>query len=105
MFNLAKDIHSITNFKRNSGPILNRVIENKSPAVLTLNGSSSVVVVDVDSYQNLIEIANKIKILQSVEIGITQIKQGKLTPGEKVFANLKKMHTEKMKALRNASTI
>ena len=53
MFNFAKDICSVTDFKRNSGTILNRVIEGKAPVVLILNDSSDVVVIDVGSSSKL----------------------------------------------------
>ena len=50
---IHKDICSVTDFKRNSGTILNRVIEGKAPVVLILNDSSDVVVIDVGSSSKL----------------------------------------------------
>ena len=91
MFNVARDICSITDFKRNTGPILDRVIKEKAPAVLTLNGSSSVVVVDVNTYQQLIENAEQVAVLKSIERGIQDVKEGRYTPAEEVFKKMRSM--------------
>ncbi len=95
MFDLIKDICSVTDFKRNSAAILSRVVEEKAPAVLTLNGSSSVVVVDAQTYQDMVREAEYTKVLKLVEARIQGVKNGeKCIPAEDVFAKLRKMTTK-----------
>ena len=101
MFNFAKDICSVTDFKRNSGTILNRVIEEKAPAVLTLNGSSAVVVIDVESYQALLEAVEYARVLKSVEQGIQEVKAGQAVSADSVFDKMRTMLNERKKAQPN----
>jgi prevent-host-death family protein len=50
MINLSKDIHSLTEFKRNTTEFLQRLKETKHPLVLTVNGKAELVVQDAESY-------------------------------------------------------
>lgn len=92
MFDLTKDICSITDFKRNSAAILSRVVEEKAPAVLTLNGSSSVVVIDVETYQDMLNMLEYAKVLKVAESRIQGIKKGvKCNPIEHTFDKMTRM--------------
>ncbi len=102
MFNFVKDICSITDFKKNSGTILNRVIQEKAPTVLTLNGSSAVVVIDVESYQALLEAVEYTRVLKSVEQGIQEVKAGQAVPADNVFDKMRTMLNDRKKAPSNA---
>ncbi len=59
MFNLAHDIDSLTNFKRQSAEYLDRLKESGEPVVLTVNGKANVVIQDAAAYQKLVEAAAK----------------------------------------------
>ncbi len=102
MFNFVKDICSITDFKKNSGTILNRVIQEKAPTVLTLNGSSVAVVVDVETYQALLEAVEYAQVLKSVEQGIQEVKAGQAVSADRVFDKMRTMLNDRKKALSNA---
>lgn len=92
MLNFQTDIRSITEFKRNSAPILARVTKEKAPAILTLNGNSSVVVLDVGTYQELIENLEYVKTLKTVEDRITKLQNGEKTvPVKTVLAEMESM--------------
>ncbi len=56
MINLTRDIHSLTEFKRNTNEFLQRLKQTKSPLVLTVDGKAELVVQDAESYQKLLEI-------------------------------------------------
>ena len=102
MFNFVKDICSITDFKKNSGTILNRVIQEKAPTVLTLNGSSVAVVVDVETYQALLEAVEYAQVFKSVEQGIQEVKAGQAVSADRVFDKMRTMLNDRKKALSNA---
>ena len=52
---LSKDIRSLSDFKRNTGELTERMEESGQPMVLTVNGKAKLVVHDVASYQKLLE--------------------------------------------------
>lgn len=54
MFNLL-DIHSLTEFQRNSRRFLARLQESHKPVVLTINGKAAIVMQDAESYQALLD--------------------------------------------------
>ena len=49
-----KNIHSLTNFKRNTSSYVEKMKESKAPLVLTVNGEAELVVQDAQAYQNLL---------------------------------------------------
>ena len=55
LLDLTKDIHSLSEFKRNSLRFLRRLRESGAPLVLTVNGKAEFVLQDVESYQRLRE--------------------------------------------------
>jgi prevent-host-death family protein len=54
MFNLL-DIHSLTDFQRNTRKFLERLRNSHQPMVLTVNGKAAVVMQDAESYQALLD--------------------------------------------------
>ncbi|MBE9109308.1 type II toxin-antitoxin system Phd/YefM family antitoxin [Nodosilinea sp. LEGE 07298] len=54
MFNLL-DIHSLTDFQRNTRKFLERLRDSHQPMVLTVNGKAAVVMQDAESYQALLD--------------------------------------------------
>jgi prevent-host-death family protein len=54
MINL-KNIHSLTDFKRNASSYVERIRETKAPMLLTINGEAAVIVQDALSFQNLLD--------------------------------------------------
>lgn len=48
------NIHSLTDFKRNTSAYVEKMKESKAPLVLTVNGEASLVVQDAQAYQELL---------------------------------------------------
>jgi prevent-host-death family protein len=84
-----KNIHSLTDFKRNAKDFVEQVKATKLPLVLTVNGKAEVVVQDAETFQAMIErIEQAEEELQTLKlealrgelsIGIEQIKSGSYT--------------------------
>jgi len=53
MLDLTRDIQSLSSFKRNSLQFLQRIRQEGTPLVLTINGRAELVVQDVQAYQEL----------------------------------------------------
>lgn len=50
-----KNIHSLTDFNRNTREHIDRLKESGEPEVLTVNGRAEVVVQDAEAYQQLLD--------------------------------------------------
>lgn len=86
--NLSRDIHPLTNFKRNTSDFLAQLKETGEPVVLTINGKAELVVQDVASYQKLIDIANRADEMESLRIAIEEMKAGQGRPIEAMFTEM-----------------
>jgi prevent-host-death family protein len=88
MLNLSKDIHSLTEFKRNTTEFIEYLKQTKHPLVLTVNGKAELVVQDAESYQALLEAAELVETLKGIKRGIEEMKQGKGKKAEDFFSEL-----------------
>jgi len=50
-----KNIHSLTDFRRNASNYVGQVRETKLPLVLTVNGEAAVIVQDAHAFQQVLE--------------------------------------------------
>ena len=55
MFNIGKDIHSLTDFKRCTSDFVAQLHDTKRAIVLTVNGRPAVVVQDAEAYQLILD--------------------------------------------------
>lgn len=88
MLNLSKDIHSLTEFKRNTTEFIEHLKQTKQPLVLTVDGKAELVVQDAESYQTLLEAAELVETLKGVKRGLEEMKQGKGKKAEDFFSEL-----------------
>jgi prevent-host-death family protein len=77
MINLSKDIHSLTDFKRNTTEFVQRLQPTKHPVVLTVNGKAELVVQDAESYQKLLDAVELLETLKGIKLGWNKGREGK----------------------------
>lgn len=65
--NTGRDIHPLTDFKRNTSHFLSQLKETGQPLVLTINGKAELVVQDAASYQKLADLAERLETIQAVQ--------------------------------------
>jgi prevent-host-death family protein len=92
MINLHRDIHSLTEFKRNTNDFMKQMKETKVPVVLTVNGKAELVVQDAESYQVMLERLERIDALEAIQRGLEQMERGEGRPAEEVFAAFRARH-------------
>ena len=61
---LARDIMSLSTFKRDSSKVMRQMKKTKEPIVLTVNGKAAVVVQDAESYQKLLELKERSEVVE-----------------------------------------
>jgi prevent-host-death family protein len=87
---LSRDIHPLTDFKRNTPEFLRRLKESGHPLVLTVNGKAEIVVQDAKSYQKLLDLAERLETIEAVKEGLASIDKGEGKPRDDVFDALEK---------------
>ena len=63
---LARDIMSLSTFKRDSSKVMRQLKKTKEPVVLTVNGRAEIVVQDAESYQRLLELKERADVIETL---------------------------------------
>lgn len=90
VMNLSRDIHPLTDFKRNTAEFLAQLKQTGDPLVLTINGKAELVVQDAKSYQRLLDIAERLETIQAVKEGLASVERGEGRPLDDVFGDIEK---------------
>src|SRR5258707_2395621 len=80
MLDIGKDIHSLSDFKRNTSEFLDQMRDSGHPLVLTINGKAEIVVQDAASYQKLLDRMDQLEALEGIKPGRADVKAGRVTP-------------------------
>lgn len=89
MLDLANDIRSLSDFKRKTTELLDRIKKTGHPLVLTINGRAEVVVQDAESYQELLD---RVETVEALQRGLADVKAGRTKPARQVFERLRRKH-------------
>ncbi len=95
MIDIMTDIQSLTEFKRNTSDMLSHLKETHRPVVLTVNGKSEVVVQDVESYQKLLDLTEKVQSIEAIKKSLEEIQAGKGISFEDAIFQLKEKYNVK----------
>lgn len=89
MLDLANDIRLLSDFKRNTVDLLERIRKTGNPMVLTINGRAEPVVQDAEAYQALLD---RVETLEGIRRGVADVKAGRTKPAKQVFDTLRRKH-------------
>ena len=89
MLDLANDIRSLSEFKRNTVDLLDRLRRTGHPLVLTINGKAELVVQDAGAYQALLD---RVEAIEGIQRGLADVKAGRTRPARQVFTRLRRKH-------------
>jgi prevent-host-death family protein len=92
MFDITKDIHSVTTFRRNPGQFMKQLKKNKRPVVLTVKGKAEAVVQDAQSYQRLLDIVARADVYEAIRQGLDDVERGRTRPAREVFNEIRRRH-------------
>jgi antitoxin YefM len=82
----AEDVHPVSEFRAKAAGFIAQVHNTKRPLVLTQNGKSAAVLIDVTVYDQMVE---KLELLLDVEIASKQIEEGKGIPHSEALKSIK----------------
>ncbi len=92
MLDIAKDIQSLSHFKRNTPEVMSQLKKTGRPMVLTVNGKAEAVVQDAESYQRLTELAERAEMMAFLQESKADVDAGRTVPALKALDKLAKKH-------------
>ena len=95
MLDINSDIHSLSNFKRNTPEFIKQLKQTGHPVVLTINGKAELVVQDTASYQKLVELADRAEQMDALRASIEDMCKGKVSPAEDMLAEMQQILAKK----------
>lgn len=84
-FDMAEDIHPAADLQAKAEDLLRQVHQTKRPIVLTQEGRGTAVLVDVESFQSLLE---ELDLLRDVHRGLADVEAGRVVAHEEARARL-----------------
>ena len=85
--NLKEDVKPISYIKTNAAEMIDYINDHKNPIIVTQHGEARGVLLDVESYQDMVSALSLMKLLQFSE---KSIREGKVYDNEHVFTELRK---------------
>ena len=92
MIDITRDIQSLTDFKRKTNDLIRQMKETGQPVVLTVNGKAEIVVQDAKAYQRLMEIVDRIELIEALKEGLDDVKNGQTRPAREALEELRIKH-------------
>ncbi len=92
MLDIAKDIQSLTTFRRRSGDFMKQLKKSQRPVVLTVKGKAAAVVQDAAAYQRLLDIAARSDAQEGIRQGLEDAKKGRVRPAREFFDYFEARH-------------
>ncbi len=92
MLDIAKDIQSLTTFRRRSGDFMKQLKKSKRPVVLTVRGKAAAVVQDAEAYQRLLDLAARADAAEGIRQGLEDAKRGRVRPAKEFFDSFEAQH-------------
>jgi prevent-host-death family protein len=87
-----RDIHSLSEFQRNTKEFLERMKHNRSAVVLTVNGKAEVVVQDAGSYQDMLKRLERAEAIAAIRGGMQDFENGAAQDAHEAFAEIRHKH-------------
>ncbi len=85
----TQQIHPLTDFLRNHKAHVNRLKKTRTPEVLTINDRAELVVLDVKSYQAIVEKLDRLETIATIRESVTSAERGELKPAEQILAEMR----------------
>jgi prevent-host-death family protein len=84
-----KEVHSLSEFQRNTKAYLERMKETQRPIVLTVNGRAELVVQDAASYQDLLDRVERAETVAAVRQAMEEFERGEGRPAWEALEELR----------------
>ena len=92
MLDVAKDIHSLTDFKRNTPSFLAQIRGTRRALLLTVNGRAEVAVMGAETFQFVLEALDQLETLQGIRRGMEQVRRAEGVSPDEFDRAMRKKH-------------
>jgi len=92
MLDVAKDIHSLTDFKRNTPSFLEQLRSSRRALVLTVNGKAEIAVMGAETFQSVLVALDQLDALQGIRRGLDQARRGEGVSVEEFDRAMREKH-------------
>lgn len=92
MFDISKDVRSLTEFKRETPKFLDELKASGRAVVLTVNGEAELAVMSAATFQHVLEALDTLDSIRCIREGLEQAKRGEGMPADAFFATFRKKH-------------
>ena len=82
---LTQDVHPTADLQAKAESLLKQIQDTRRPVVLTQEGKGAAVLVDIETYQSLLE---ELELLRDVHRGLAAIEAGRVVPHEEARARI-----------------
>ena len=90
MIDFGKDVQSLSEFKKNSAEVMDRLRETGDPVVLTINGKARLVIQDAAAYQRLLDEKDAAEALRGIRRGLDDVKHGRTRPARLALEGMRR---------------
>ena len=87
-----RDIHSLSEFQRNTKEFLQQMKQNRGPVVLTVNGRAEVVVQDAESYQAMLNRLDRAEAIAAIRRGMNDFENDDAQDAQEAFEEIRRKH-------------
>ncbi len=88
----VNEIRSLSDFKRNTGELVDRMKETGKPMVLTVNGKAQLIVQDAAAYQSMLDEREETEATKGILRGLNDVKHGRTQPARQALEEIRKRH-------------
>jgi PHD/YefM family antitoxin component YafN of YafNO toxin-antitoxin module len=85
-----EDIHSLSDFQRNTKMHITRLKETGQPTVLTVNGRAELVILAAASFQKLADQVERAEAIEGIRRGLDEANAGKGRSVNEAFESIRK---------------
>lgn len=78
--NLTRNIQSVSTFKRETRRLIAQVKTTREPLILTVNDRAEVVVLDLQTHQELLALKDRMESIAGIRAGLESMKRGEGRP-------------------------
>ena len=96
MLDIAKDIQSLSHFKRNTADVMKQMRESGNPVVFSVNGEAQVVIQDAAAYHRLLSLADRAEMMEFLYEAKADADAGRTVPPRELLQSLGKKKAGKV---------
>lgn len=83
------EIHTLTEFQRNTKEHIDRLKKTRRPELLTVHGKPEIIIQDAEAYQRLLDVLDRAEAIVGVQRGLESMRAGRGKPLDEAFDSLR----------------